>query len=98
MEQINTNNINKESSQIKVNYTYSIIVLIIAAVFLLIGTFASYKVYDKDTEDFGILAFNKIKDTQLVVDATFGGTIKKGDKLYSTYDRSEPVGKRACLT
>jgi len=72
--------------------------LVIALAFLLIGNLRSYIVYDQAAEEFGIESTDKVSDRELVRDATFTGTIRKGDKLYSTYDRTEKVGKRPCPT
>ena len=78
--------------------TLAIMALIIALFFLLLGNIRSHKVYDESIKEFGILPFHKISERDLVVDATFTGTIRRGDKLFTTYDRSQPVGKRACPT
>lgn len=69
-----------------------------AVTLILYGSSQKRKVYDKDCEEFGIQAYTLVSEKALVVDATFSGTIRKGDKLFSTYDRSEPVGKRSCPT
>lgn len=74
------------------------ILLTVAVLFLLVGGMRSYKVYDRNTETFGLLKFTSISDAELVIDATFSGVERKGDRLYSTYDRSEPRGKRSCPT
>ena len=74
------------------------VVLTIALVFLIVGSVRSHKVLDKDAEDFGFLAYYKISERQLVIDATFSGVARRGTQLISTYDRSEPRGKRACPT
>ena len=42
--------------------------------------------------------YEEISDAQLVIDATFSGVLRRGANLYSTYDRSEPAGRRACPT
>jgi len=39
-----------------------------------------------------------ISEAQLVIDATFTGVLRKGDKLVTQYDRSKPGGRRACPT
>lgn len=76
----------------------AIIVLILAIALFLIGTVRSYKVYDREEVQTGIDAFYRVNERDLVVDATFTGVVREGDKLYSTYDRSQPVGRRACPT
>ena len=75
-----------------------VIGLLVAIGFLVYGNLRSHKVYDPETEKFGIETFDWINERQLVEDATFSGTIREKGKLYSTYDRSQPVGKRACPT
>jgi hypothetical protein len=74
------------------------VVLAVAMSLIVIGARISHKVYDAGTEEFGIVAFTRIRDRQLVEDATFSGVLLKGDRLYSTYDRAVPRGKRACPT
>ncbi len=39
-----------------------------------------------------------ISEAQLVIDATFTGVLRKGDRLFTQYDRSKPGGRRACPT
>lgn len=74
--------------------------LLAALVMLGVGAARTHKVYDeKDAfADFGLVTFTRISDRQLVEDATFTGVMQKGGKLYSTYDRSAPRGKRMCPT
>jgi hypothetical protein len=72
--------------------------LAVAMSLVVIGAVISHKAYDPGTEEFGIVAFTRISDRQLVEDATFSGVLRKGDRLYSTYDRAVPKGKRACPT
>ncbi len=91
----------------KVRFTISLAVLIIAVVMIITGMNRTHKVYNqKDSgafEGFNLLGnleiHRKISEKQLIIDATFGG-VERGDegKLYSTYDRSKPVGKRKCPT
>lgn len=69
-----------------------------AALLLLAGAVRTHQVYDQSTEEFGLLSFTRISDGALVVDATFSGVERRGSRLYSTYDRSEPRGKRTCPT
>jgi len=63
-----------------------------------IGMVRSHKVYDPQTEQFGIVAFSRVPDKNLVMDTTFGGVTWTGGRLYSTYDRTLPRGKQACPT
>ena len=75
--------------------------LLLALLLCTLGALRSHKVYDEpdgDFAEFGIVTFNTIGGLELVVDATFTGTMRKDGKFYSTYDRSAPRGKRACPT
>ncbi len=72
--------------------------LIVALALLLAGSIRTHKVYESDTEEFGLLTFYRINEFQMVVDATFHGVAREGGRLYSTYDRSQPRGKSACPT
>ena len=74
------------------------LVLGVAAVLLLAGAARTHKIYDQSTEEFGLLSFTRISDGDLVVDATFSGVKRQGARLYTTYDRSAPRGKRSCPT
>ena len=74
------------------------VILTVALLFIAAGLAHSHKVYDAEAEDFGLIGFTRVKDYGLVVDATFSGTVNRDGKLYSTYDRSEPRGKRSCPT
>ena len=89
---------NSITRRVKYQKSLAIGALLIAVAFLIIGNLRVHKVYDADTEQFGIQAFHKISERQLVEDATFSGVLRKGLKLYSTYDRSQAGGKRACPT
>ncbi len=73
-------------------------VLIVALLLVGIGLVHTHKVYEAETEEYGLAAFIRLKDWQLVVDATFGGVENRNGKLYSTYDRAAGGGKRACPT
>ncbi len=53
---------------------------------------------DELAEVLGVAPFDQISETQLAIDATFTGVIRKEGGLYSTYDRSQPRSKRACPT
>jgi hypothetical protein len=70
----------------------------VAVALLATGAVVTHKVYQADAEEFGILAFTRVSDRELVIDTTFSGSIRKGDRLYTTYDRNGPRGKRACPT
>ena len=64
------------------------------------GAVLKHKVFEQDTgfADFEVATFIQLTDRDLVADATFTGVARIGGKLYSTYDRSQPRGKRACPT
>lgn len=69
-----------------------------ALVLVGVGWLRSHKVYAADSEDYGILVFERIPDRQLVVDSTFSGVLRREGRLFSTYDRSQVRGKQACPT
>ena len=75
-----------------------ITVLVVALVFLVVGNVRVHKVYDAEAEEWGLVAFIKISERQLVEDATFSGVARRAQKLYSTYDRTQPRGKKVCPT
>ena len=72
--------------------------LVVALAFLVVGNVRVHKVYDADAEEWGLVAFVKISERELVEDATFTGVVRRAEKLYSTYDRTQPRGKRLCPT
>ena len=75
-----------------------ILVALAALVMLVAGSFREHKVYDNPKQEYGLRNYTDISEVQLVEDATFGGTIRKGADLFSTYDRAGPKGKMACPT
>ena len=74
--------------------------IVTAMLLLAVGLWRTHKVYDRKDAfaEFGLLTFTRLPDRNLVVDATFTGVQRTGDKLYSTYDRLAPRGKKACPT
>jgi len=72
----------------------SILFLILTIIFILAGLARTHKVYENEQSVF----YYKVAEKRLVVDATFSGVIRKGLKLYTTYDRSRAIGKRPCPT
>jgi hypothetical protein len=76
------------------------ILLLAAVAMLAVGAMRTHTVYDDDevAAEFGIYTHQTISDAQMVIDTTFTGVTRRGDKLFSTYDRSEKAGKRACPT
>ena len=73
-------------------------VFLLALALVAVGSATKAKIYEAGTDDFGIQAFTRVSDRQMVIDSTFGGIARAGGKLVSTYDRSAPAGKRACPT
>ena len=76
----------------------AVLVLALSAVFIAAGFFKQRKVYEQTADEFGIRNYHKVKDYELVIDTTFGGVTREGDRLFTTYDRSEQRGKRKCPT
>ncbi len=74
------------------------VLLLVACVLLAAGATWKHRVYDADSDDWGLVTFTRLSDKDLVIDATFGGVTRESGKLYSTYDRSQPRTKRACPT
>jgi len=75
--------------------------LCLALLLILVGLARSHKVYDRvegEMQEFGILTYQRVTDLQLVIDATFSGVLREGNRLVSTYDRSMPRGKQSCPT
>ena len=78
--------------------TYATVAMVVASIFLLAGAARSFKVYnppDAETTDEG---YHVISETQLIIDGTFTGVVRKDGALYSTYDRTNPQAKPACPT
>jgi hypothetical protein len=71
---------------------------LLAVALLMAGGARKHKVYDNLKEEFGLRSYSDISEYQLVVDATFSGTIRRGNELFSTYDRTGPKKKVACPT
>lgn len=84
--------------RVKLERIFQIILGLIAAAFLIAGSYREHKVYDKSEQEFGLRKYTDISEYQLVEDATFSGTIRKWGELYSTYNRTAPKGKMACPT
>jgi len=83
-----------------VQKTIAGILLLVAVAMLAMGAMRSHTVYDDDevAAEFGIFTHHAISDAQMVIDTTFTGVTYRDEKLWSTYDRSEKAGKRACPT
>ena len=78
----------------KIQKIAAVVFLLLMIGFVFIGLARTHKVYEEETA----MLFHPISERQLVVDATYSGVIRKAGKLYTTYDRSQGVGKRACPT
>jgi len=72
----------------------SVLFLVLAIFFILVSLLRTLKVYEDEQSVF----YYKVAERRLVVDATFSGVIRKGAKLYTTYDRTGAIGKRPCPT
>ncbi len=83
-----------------VRKTISVVLLILAVAFVVIGVLREHKVLDSVAvaAEFGIVTYQNISEKQLVEDATFAGTVRRDGELRSTYDRSVERGKKACPT
>ena len=76
----------------------SIALLIASLLLICLGSGRSFKVYENTTDDWGIATFTRVHEAELIVDSTFSGIERKAGKLYTTYNRLEQGGKRACPT
>jgi hypothetical protein len=72
----------------------SFIFLFVSLSLIVFGLTRSHKVYNRDMD----LFFYKVGERRLVIDATFTGVIRDGDKLYTTYDRTRDAGRQSCPT
>jgi hypothetical protein len=72
--------------------------LVLALLLAGVGMTRSYRIYDESDAEFGLVTFTRIGQFQLNIDATFSGVVRKDGKLYTTWDRSQPRGKRSCPT
>jgi hypothetical protein len=78
--------------------TAAVGVLAVAVALLVASAARRHAVYDRDAAEFGIELATNVSERVLVADTTFRGVELRDGRLYSTYDRSQPVGKRACPT
>jgi hypothetical protein len=78
----------------KIQKFLGILFLILALFFIIAGMARTHKVYEDEQSVF----YYKVAERRLVVDATFAGVIRRGTKLYTTYDRTAAIGKRPCPT
>ncbi len=78
--------------------TVRIALALLAVALLVAGSSREHKVYDNPKEEYGLRSYSDISEYQLVVDATFSGTIRRGSELFRTYDRTGPKGKTPCPT
>jgi hypothetical protein len=74
--------------------------LLASAALFFAGLTFKRRVYDQDDQfkQFGLLTFTRVSDAAMCADATFTGVVRKEGKLYSTYNRMAPRGKKACPT
>ena len=78
----------------KLQKILGILFLILTLFFIIAGLARTHRVYENDQSVF----YYKVAERRLVVDATFSGVIRRDSRLYTTYDRTKAVGKRACPT
>jgi len=76
----------------------AVAVAVAALAFIAAGRAREHRVYDPQGDDFGMAIFTRVSERELTADATFGGVARRDGRLYTTYDRSAPRGKRACPT
>jgi hypothetical protein len=76
------------------------ILLLVAVAMLTVGAMRTHTVYDDDevAAEFGIFTPQTISEAEMVIDTTFTGVTYRDGRLFSTYDRTEKGGKRACPT
>ena len=85
------------------------LVLVAAALCVVVGASRLHAVYPKAESDNESIAATNITERQLIIDATFSGVKREGERLISTYarpgdkedgkaDGKEDDGKRACPT
>jgi hypothetical protein len=77
--------------------------LALALVFMAVGSVTRHDVLlwnaDELSQEFGLPPpFESLTDADTVIDTTFTGIVRKGEKLQFTYDRSKPKGRRLCPT
>ncbi len=73
--------------------------LLAAALALMIfAATRSHRVFEPEADEFGMQIFTRVSERRLVEDATFSGTVRLGERLVTTYDRSAPPGRAACPT
>ncbi len=71
----------------------------VALVFLTVGLFRTHQVVKKVKGRRSLHPkMETISEFELTEDATFSGVRRLFGRLYSTYDRSKPRGKRLCPT
>ena len=74
--------------------------LVVALLFLIGAGVRSYKVLDPEAvaDEFDIPTFLRVSEPRMTMDSTFHGVDRRDGRLYTTYDRLAPGGKRACPT
>ena len=63
------------------------------------GLGREHRVHEPEVDEaLGIRIFTRVSELRLIEDSTFSGTVRQGDMLVTTYDRSNPPGRQACPT
>ncbi len=74
------------------------VVVLAAGAMLVTAAVKKTRVYDRETEQYGLAAFSRVSDAQMVYNSTFSGIVRRDGKLYFTYDRARLSGKQTCPT
>lgn len=88
----------RQMAQTTTGKAASAAVLVVSVCLLVMGSRQKIKAYETNTDEFGLQTWTPVTGRQLVEDATFGGVVRKDNRLFSTYDRLKPRGKVACPT
>lgn len=77
-----------------------VIVALFSIGMLVAGLRHSVSVYEEDVPKDEFAFFERVRESDLVIDATFTGVVrsKLTDRLVTTYDRTVPRGRKACPT
>ena len=81
----------------KTRHLLAILGLLLALALIGVGLRITHKVY-LPQDEFEMATFQRVGERELVQDATFGGATRRDGKLFTTYDRSKPMGKLPCPT
>ncbi|MEW6747392.1 MAG: hypothetical protein AB1486_32070 [Planctomycetota bacterium] len=86
----------------RVRYSLAILLLALSLWLIAAASGREHRVCVADADELheflGFYPHQAVSEFQLVEDTTFTGVTRRDGRLYSTYDRSKPAGKRACPT